>query len=235
MGIHHQELGLPWDKPVPKELWDKVAEYCVNDVIATEATFNDRHDDFVAREILAAIAGGSVNDTTNTLTAKFIFGSEKKPHLVYTDLTTGVCTDPEYQRTDVINAFPEYLSEDGHNLYLGEDVGYGGYVYAEPGMYRRVITLDVASMHPSSIIAMNAFGKYTKRFEEILKARIAIKHKDFDKARTMLNGKLAPFLDDTSKAKALAFALKIAINSVMVLRQQLSTIHLETLETRTTL
>ena len=20
MGIHHQELGLPWDKPVPKEL-----------------------------------------------------------------------------------------------------------------------------------------------------------------------------------------------------------------------
>ena len=40
MGIHHQELGLPWDKPVPEELWPKVAEYCDNDVIATEAAVN---------------------------------------------------------------------------------------------------------------------------------------------------------------------------------------------------
>ena len=27
LGIHHQELGLPWDQPVPEELWTKVAEY----------------------------------------------------------------------------------------------------------------------------------------------------------------------------------------------------------------
>ena len=27
-GTHHQELGLPWDQPVPEELWTKVAEYC---------------------------------------------------------------------------------------------------------------------------------------------------------------------------------------------------------------
>ena len=40
MGIHHQELGLPWDKPVPENLWYKVAEYCDNDVIATEAAFH---------------------------------------------------------------------------------------------------------------------------------------------------------------------------------------------------
>ena len=38
-GTHHQELGLPWDEPVPEELWTKVAEYCDNDVIATEAAF----------------------------------------------------------------------------------------------------------------------------------------------------------------------------------------------------
>ena len=45
MGIHHQELGLPWDQPVPEELWPKVAEYCDNDVIATEAVFNARKAD----------------------------------------------------------------------------------------------------------------------------------------------------------------------------------------------
>ena len=89
LGIHHQELGLPWDKPVPKELWTQVAEYCDNDVIATEAVFHKLKGDFTAREILADLAGMSVNDTTNTLTTRIIFGKERHPNLVYTDLATG--------------------------------------------------------------------------------------------------------------------------------------------------
>ena len=70
MGIHHQELGLPWDQPVPEELWTKVAEYCDNDVIATEAAFHYLKADWTARQILADLAGMTVNDTTNTLTQK---------------------------------------------------------------------------------------------------------------------------------------------------------------------
>ena len=89
LGIHHQELGLPWDQPVPEERWVEVAEYCDNDVIATEAVFNKLKGDFTAREILADLAGMSVNDTTNTLTTRIIFGKEKHPNLVYTDLATG--------------------------------------------------------------------------------------------------------------------------------------------------
>ena len=61
---------------------------------------------------------------------------------------------------------------------------------------------------------MNCFGDYTKHFKDILDARIFIKHGDFDSARKMLNGKLAPYLDDETTAKDLAQALKIAINSV---------------------
>lgn len=79
LGIHHQELGLPWDQPVPQELWPKVAEYCDNDVIATEAVFNKRQADFVARKILADVAGMTVNDTTNTLTTRIIFGKNRTP------------------------------------------------------------------------------------------------------------------------------------------------------------
>ena len=30
LGIHHQELGLPWDQPVPEEKWEEVAQYCDN-------------------------------------------------------------------------------------------------------------------------------------------------------------------------------------------------------------
>lgn len=89
LGLKHHELGLPWDEPVPEELWPKVAEYCDDDVIATEAVFNHLKGDWTARQILADLAGMSVNDTTNTLTTRIIFGKERKPKLVYTDLATG--------------------------------------------------------------------------------------------------------------------------------------------------
>ena len=214
LGIHHKELGLPWDKPVPEEKWVEVAEYCDNDVIATEAVFDHLKGDWTARKILADIAGLSVNDTTNTLTTRIIFGSEKKPKLVYTDLATGEASDPAYQRKDIITAFPGYEYKDGKNMYRGDDLGKGGYVYAEPGMYGNVALLDVASMHPNSIRAMNCFGEYTKNFTDILDARVAIKHGDFEEAKKMFGGKLAKYLDDPSTAKDLAQALKIAINSV---------------------
>lgn len=199
LGIHHQELGLPWDQPVPEEKWTKVAEYCDNDVISTEAVFNHLKGDFVAREILAELAGGTVNDTTNSLTTKIIFGNEKHPQLVYTDLS---------------ETFPGYEFKDNKNMYRGEDLGKGGYIRSFPGIYGNVALLDVASLHPNSIRAMNCFGEYTKNFTDILDARVAIKHKDFDTARKMMGGKLKPFLEDESTAKDLAQALKIAINSV---------------------
>lgn len=226
LGIHHQELGLPWDQPVPEEMWTKVAEYCDNDVIATEAVFNHLKGDFIAREILANLAGMTVNDTTNSLTTRIIFGRERNPELVYTDLSE---TFPGYMFAtwkEYYEQHPEYIPEDKdlyaerlkdgttRNLYRGTDLGFGGYVYAEPGMYVLAALLDVASLHPHSVIAMNCFGEYTKNFKDILDARIFIKHGDFKAAREMLDGKLAPYLDDETTAKDLAQALKIAINSV---------------------
>lgn len=115
---------------------------------------------------------------------------------------------------DIINAFPGYEFVDGKNIYRGTNVGKGGYVYAEPGMYGNIALLDVASMHPHSAINLNAFGEYTQHFKDLVDARIAIKRKDFDKARKMFGGKLAPYLDDETTAKNLTQALKIAINSV---------------------
>lgn len=115
---------------------------------------------------------------------------------------------------DIINAFPGYEFVDGKNIYRGTDVGKGGYVYAEPGMYGNIALLDVASMHPHSAINLNAFGEYTQHFKDLVDARIAIKRKDFDKARKMFGGKLVPYLDDETTAKNLTQALKIAINSV---------------------
>ena len=227
LGIHHQELGLPWDQPVPKSLWDKVAEYCDNDVIATETLFysKKRQADFVAREILADLAGMTVNDTTNTLTTRIIFGKEKHPRLVYTDLATGksdaiVEVEPDILTdTNIINAFPGYEWVKGddsqmHNMFRGTDLGKGGYVYAEPGMYTNIALLDVASLHPHSAVAMNYFGEYTKHFNDLMDVRIYVKHGEYEKAKGLFGGKLVKYLDDPQQAKALAQALKIAINSV---------------------
>lgn len=122
--------------------------------------------------------------------------------------------------SEVINAFPGYefirFGEDNkkHNMYRGTDVGLGGYVLSNPGAYGNVALLDIASMHPNSLISMNYFGEYTQRYKDLLDARIAIKHGDFDAARAMLNGRLAPYLNDESQAKDLAQALKISCNSV---------------------
>lgn len=224
LGIHHQELGLPWDKPVPEELWEKVGEYCENDVLATEAVFYSKKGqaDFLAREILADISGLSLNDKTNSHTTKIIFGNEKHPQLIYTDLATGVSSDGTYNPH---NKFEGYVyrrldqqgeKDDGrmHNMFRGVDLGRGGYVYAEKNMYTNVALLDVASMHPNSVVQLNMFGEFTQNFQDLLNARLYIKHKEYDKAKQLFGGRLAKYLDDPKQAKDLAGALKIAINSV---------------------
>lgn len=232
LGLHHQELGLPWDQPVPEEKWTQVAEYCDNDVIATEAVFEHLSGDWKARQILADIAGMTVNDTTNSLTTRIIFGKNKKPQdeFNYRDLSQPV---KEFDRrsleflegegiditnfdvTSMMPYFPGYKFEYGKSTYRGEEVGEGGYVYSEPGIHRNVALLDVASMHPTSVITEVLFGPtFTKRFKEIKDIRVLIKHKEYDKARQLLDGKLAKYLEDPADAKALSNALKTAINSV---------------------
>lgn len=89
LGLKHHELGLPWDEPVPEDMWFTVAEYCDSDVKATEAVFNHLKGDWTARQILADLAGLTVNHTTNQLTTRIIFGKERNPKLIYTDLATG--------------------------------------------------------------------------------------------------------------------------------------------------
>lgn len=202
LGIPHKEMDLPWDEPVPDDLIEKVVDYCCNDVMATEATHKARKQDWVARQVLAELSGLSTNDTTQKHTAKIIFGNDPKPQssFIYTDLS---------------KEFPGYEFDLGKSSYRGEDPSEGGYVYAEPGMYENVAVLDVASMHPTSIEQLNLFGdEYTPRFSALKAARLAIKHKDYKSASKMLDGKLAPFLQDENDADALSYALKIVINIV---------------------
>jgi energy-coupling factor transporter ATP-binding protein EcfA2 len=204
LGIHHQELGFPWDQPVPQELWTKVAEYCENDVVAEEVVFNHLSGDWAARKVIAELSGLTVNHTTNQHSTKIIFGDNKDTtkDLVYTDLSV---------------MFPGYVYDSGKSTYRGEEVGEGGYVYSEPGMYGNVALLDVASMHPTSIEQLNLFGKYTKRFSDLKKARIAIKRNNREELKTLLDGRLMPYLDRADSGEFslgdLSNGLKTVLNS----------------------
>ena len=232
-------LGLPWDKPVPEDLWLKVAEYCDNDVIATEAAFNYLASDWTARQILADLADATVNDTTNSLTQRIIFGMNRKPQsqFHYRNLAEPVreldedtmiflkevfpkmMEAPHGEAKSILPYFPGYKYENGKSTYRDEEVGEGGYVYAEPGMYGDIALLDVTSMHPHSAMAEVIFGpEFKRRFHEIVYGRVHIKHEAWDEVNKMLNGKLTPYIqkviDGEMTSKQLADALKTAINSV---------------------
>lgn len=184
---------------------------------------------------------GSVNDSTNVLTTKIIFGEERDPGYIYTDFSTGKTYGPgvpfempvvsldyyishqnDWEKQDPPhgNCFPGYFlveNKNGElvNMYRGTDLGFGGYVYANPGMYYDAVTLDVRSMHPNSIIQLIIFGeKYTARFEDLVNLRALIKHKNYAAAGDMFGGALKPYLNNDKDAKALSNALKTAINSV---------------------
>ena len=118
-----------------------------------------------------------------------------------------------------LNAFPGYEFKEvkgcvgKQNMYRGTNLGFGGYVYYEEGMYGNVALLDIQSMHPASIISLNKFGKYTQKYKELRDLRVAIKQHDLEKARGMMGGSLAKYLTNEEEADALAQAAKLILNS----------------------
>ena len=204
LGIKHDEFELPWDQPVPEDMWERAAEYCENDVRATEEVFMATKADYNARRILSVLSGLSMNATTNQHTTAIIFEGHPKS-----------VTDKELVYTDLSKEFPGYTFEFGKSSYRGEDPGEGGYVYAEPGIYKNVGLLDVESMHPTSIIELNMFGKYTKNFRALVDGRLACKHDDIETLRNMFDGKLQDILNEEGiTIKDISNGLKTGINSV---------------------
>ncbi len=213
LGLPHMEMDLPWDQPVPEDRVLDVMKYLENDVRSTRAVRLHRSGDFKAREILAKLSGLQVINTNRQHTEKLIFGSaspdEIQSQLHYTDLRIMF---PGYE-------FDRFAPGKDKSTYKGIKVGEGGWVDAEEGYWENVAVLDVASMHPSSIIAMNLFGEYTSKFKELMDIRLALKKLDFESVLT-INNDLAEFITlphegyDIQGAKMLSDALKIVINSV---------------------
>lgn len=206
LGLPHMEMDLPWDQPVPEDRVEDVMKYMGNDVLATREVARHRAADFRAREILAELSGLQVINTTRQHTEKLIFGGDREVanDLVYTDLHEMF---PGYK-------FDRFAPGKDKSTYKGESIGEGGLVRSKPGMYENVALLDVASMHPTSIIQLNLFGKYTHNFKDLLVTRLLIKKGALEEAGKKFDGRLAKYVSNPDEAKALSDALKIVINSV---------------------
>lgn len=210
LGIHHLELGLKWDEEVPEELWETVAEYCCNDVEATEAVWNKLEDsDWVSRIVLSELSGLSVNESTNNHTQQIIFGNDKHPQ-------------KEFNYPDLSKEFPGYTfnqfepDKSKRSLYKGVYTKEGGWAHGEPGIWYNCALLDVNSMHPSTAKALNIFGdRYTARYYALVETRLHIKHGEIDEARAMFDGAIGRIMDKYGfSIKKLDKALKVPINAV---------------------
>ena len=240
LGLEHLEWDRPWYEPIPDNRLIDWCNYCSNDVTSTEVVFNHLQEDYEAREILAAIAGGTTNDTTNSLTIKLLTHDIDDPQsqYVYTDLSTifpGYEYHPEGIPKERYSTEPGTKISTMKSIYMGEDPSEGGFANCpKPGVYFNVGLFDVASMHPHSAIALGIFGKIiTKRYENLVEARVAIKHireigdeaykEALQRMEAIKEGSsqiIADILQGLSgdglkkKCKAIANALKTAINSV---------------------
>lgn len=241
LGIHHMELGLPWDQPVPEELWLKVAEYCDNDVFATEKVFHHLKADWVARQILADIAEMPVNTTTNQLTAEIIFGDCPNPsdyfnyrflgdpvkemsveqynflHKRYPYMMKYWSKDP-YGNDSMLPYFPGYKFENGVSTYKGIVASEGGLVITNPGIWWNVGLLDIESMHPTSELLEYLFERFTESLADLVDGRLGIKHADYEILNHLFDGKLMKYVEQVRSGeitwKDLAGGLKTAINAV---------------------
>lgn len=230
LGLNHREMDIPWDQPVPEDRIKDVEEYCVNDVISLSKVHHHRIGDYKARLILSALSGLSPNETTAKQTAAIVFGKDyarKNPQrdFVYTDLSRDF---PGY----VFGPRDGVQGNPNVSTYRGEELGEGGLVRGKPGIYENVVLLDVASMHPTSIGQLNAFGdEYTPRYMALVDAQLALKHlkktRDYESLKGLFDGKLAPYIQEIedlvaagreteawTAAASLRYGLKIAMNIV---------------------
>lgn len=215
LDIAHIEADVDWDAPATPQEITMLTRYCHNDVRATEAVWVNNKTWVTARQMLAAMTGGSMMDSTNALTQKLVFGDELNPQT-------------QFNIPNLAEEFPGYeYSEEWvttktgankklvHSTYKGYDTGEGGFNYHKVGIWNKVKAFDVASMHPSSILAMVMFGEvFTRRFKELIDLRLLCKHGKLEEARSAFGGIFKDLLTSVDMLKQLANALKIAINSV---------------------
>lgn len=247
LGLPHMECCVDWNEDVPEEKWETIGVYNRNDVVATVCLFAHlvQTGEYAARQILANISKKPLGTTLRNHFAQIIFQGDKNPQkeFIYTDLSTlfpGYTYEVYTKANTTSDADTGEVDEEFSKVkvkseYMDTDPSEGGRVYTEPGVYDNVALLDVESMHPASIIALNLFGThYTQRYKAVRDIRVALKHSldtninsaDYlrtvaEKERNEHNADIyesaleivTMYADDRSMIKNIVTALKLGLNS----------------------
>lgn len=206
LGLPYDEVDTDWNEPLPEDLWERVASYNRNDTRVLPELLKHLYGDYEAALVLAALSGLPLNRTINSHTTQIIFtlpdGTRVKPdanETVYTDLSQEF---PGYE-------FDRYKGSS----YMGLNPSNGGYVYSQPGVYKRAVELDLKSMHPTSAVQLNYFGRFTPSYKALMDVKFHLSDGDL-KAASKSIPLLADILSDPStNVDTIIKAVKRAINS----------------------
>ncbi|HFI0463797.1 TPA: hypothetical protein ACGOYX_001108 [Streptococcus suis] len=203
--IIESQIDFTIDRKLTEEELQETIAYCCYDVDNTIEIYKLREKSYfqpkesIIRRLPDNFQDKAMRWNTTTISANLL---TNKPLDRWSDIRLG-----EYNKTgqyELFNRVPaevvnHWKTKEKGNLTIksfGCDIEFGfGGLHGVPSngekVFRNVILLDVASLYPNIIMKIEALGKSTKLYKEIVDERLAVKHVD----------------------KTLSDALKLIINS----------------------
>lgn len=189
-GVSIIESSVPFDidRPLTKEEYKEVVEYCLHDVDQTIWVYNHRINSyFEPKQSLIDMVGGMGEKwNTTTLSANALLGKDRL--VKWSDIgLTGKSVDPEGNEK-MLSLVPEEVRDLWKNNNKGKvtvhdfncsiEFGFGGLhgINTTRKRFKKVILLDVVSMYPNIILIINALGRASEKYRNVLSERTAVKH-----------------------------------------------------------
>jgi len=200
--IFESNISFDIDRRLTADEFMEVLKYCSYDVDTTIDIYKHReHSYFESKNKLLEMYGNEKAKrwNTTTISANILLNkplpkwSSVRVDEELLELVPPDVRDMWMQANSIgTNIKKKYINMERFNNEI--QFGFGGLhgTHKSKKRFEDIKLLDVSSMYPSIIINMNALGTSTKKYEDMMKKRLEIKHKD----------------------KTLSDALKLVLNSV---------------------
>ena len=243
-GLSLIETPYAFDTVLTDEQLEDVKKYCINDSYTVFLLVKKYYTQFQASLKLADEAGLNGNYSKSKLIEEVIYGKQLtyKERLQYNRMTIDCLLKefPNFKVLPGIKAPDCYVLEFDDMLYKLGDGGFNllpkNAFYKDEqgntkpiknnhGLHYNVICLDVSSMHPHSLVALNYFGIYTqnyKIYQEMKDICSLLKIKGFDYVKQEL-AKYGRIVNTQDEVKTLRNCLKLVLNSTYGLTHMKST------------
>ena len=243
-GLSLIETPYAFDTVLTDEQLEDVKKYCINDSYTVFLLVKKYYTQFQASLKLADEAGLNGNYSKSKLIEEVIYGKQLtyKERLQYNRMTIDCLLKefPNFKVLPGIKAPDCYVLEFDDMLYKLGDGGFNllpkNAFYKDEqgntkpiknnhGLHYNVICLDVSSMHPHSLVALNYFGIYTqnyKIYQEMKDICSLLKEKGFDYVKQEL-AKYGRIVNTQEEVKTLRNCLKLVLNSTYGLTHMKST------------